>query len=370
MTAAARAGRALRTEAGPDRVAAAEWPLWSTTAHLVVTDPAALDTARRLIDDYLSEVDAACSRFRPDSEINRLTARPGRAVRVSALLADYLRAALQAAADTDGDVDPTIGSALVRLGYDRDITRLPTDPARQTVRGVHAPAITVLRPDWTSVLMRECVVAVPAGVLLDLGATAKALAADRCAALVDEHCGCGVLVNLGGDIATAGPAPEGGWQVVVEDRPGEPRCRITLPAGAALATSSTLHRRWSHGGSAVHHILDPRTGLAAAPEWRTVSVAAGSCLAANTAATAAIVRGRGALEGLRRSGVPARLVDHLGRVTVLGHWPGPETATADSVTRKRLPDIGNRPGSAPGHDATHGGRSPHGPDHAHGEDHR
>nr|WP_254900771.1 FAD:protein FMN transferase [Rhodococcus sp. 1168] len=50
----------------------------------------------------------------------------------------------------------------------------------------------------------------PVGVILDLGATAKALAADRCAELVASTLGCGVLISLGGDISTSGPAPEGG----------------------------------------------------------------------------------------------------------------------------------------------------------------
>ena len=76
--------------------------------------------------------------------------------------------------------------------------------------------------------------------MLDLGATAKAIAADRCAARVTETTGSGVLVNLGGDIATAGPAPEGGWQVLVSDGDDEPAVAVALPSGAALATSSTF----------------------------------------------------------------------------------------------------------------------------------
>jgi thiamine biosynthesis lipoprotein len=71
----------------------------------------------------------------------------------------------------------------------------------------------------------------------------------------------------------------------------------------------------------LHHILDPRTGRPAEPVWRTVTVAAPSCFEANTASTAAIVRGDRALPWLRELGVAARLVDRAGRVTVLGGWP-------------------------------------------------
>ncbi|MFI1920315.1 FAD:protein FMN transferase [Nocardia sp. NPDC020380] len=298
-------------------VAAVEWPVWSTTARLVVTEPGALEPACRLVCEYLDAVDHACSRFRRDSEIVGLAAHGGRPVRISALLAEYLHAALRIAKATDGAVDPTVGAVLVDLGYDRDYPLLAdttvTDPAVSVTGIRHA--------DWSMIALDDRTVTVPEGILLDLGATAKAAAADRCATLVRDRVGCGVLVGLGGDLATAGPAPANGWQIEVSDGPGEPGCRIRLPAEAALATSSTLRRRWSHGGRRVHHIIDPRTGASADPVWRTVSVAAQSCLAANAASTAGIVRGRGAVADLRRSGLPARLVDRDRGIHTVGHWP-------------------------------------------------
>jgi len=71
----------------------------------------------------------------------------------------------------------------------------------------------------------------------------------------------------------------------------------------------------------VHHVLDPRTGQPAAAHWRTVSVAAGSCVEANTISTACIVRGHAARDWLVQLGHPARLVDRDGRVHLLGGWP-------------------------------------------------
>jgi thiamine biosynthesis lipoprotein len=167
----------------------------------------------------------------------------------------------------------------------------------------------------------------PEGVQLDLGATAKAWAADRSAARIARQAGCGVLVSLGGDIAVAGPAPEGGWRIRVQDVTGAPD---ETPAGpyaliairdGGLATSSTKARRWQRGGDVLHHILDPRTGLPAEPVWRTVSVAAGTCADANAASTAAVIRGRAALGWLARLGLPARLVDATGVVFTVAGWP-------------------------------------------------
>jgi thiamine biosynthesis lipoprotein len=71
----------------------------------------------------------------------------------------------------------------------------------------------------------------------------------------------------------------------------------------------------------LHHILDPRTGLPAAPVWRTVSVAAASCADANTAATAAIIRGWQAPAWLTVLRLPSRLVETNGTVHTIVGWP-------------------------------------------------
>lgn len=280
-----------------------------------MTDPAALGDAERIVRDVLDDVDRACSRFRADSELSRLSDTGGAtSATVSPLLAELLAAALAAARRTGGDVDPTVGSALVACGYDRDLARLPTDaPA--------LPAVTLRVPGWRRVTLSGRRLQLPPGVVLDFGATAKAVAADRAACRVTAACGVGVLVALGGDIATAGPGPAGGWQVLVSDGPGEPACTVALAAGAALATSRPRSRRWRRGGEWLHHILDPRTGLPAEPVWRTVSVAAATCWAANTAATAALVRGAAAPGLLRAHGSAARLVTADGGVRTLGGWP-------------------------------------------------
>jgi len=287
----------------------AQWAIWGTVARIVVTEPAALPAATAILRAELAVVDAACSRFRPDSELNA-ACRSGRTTTVSPLLAGLVRAALDAARDTGGDVDPTVGAALCGIGYDRDFAAL-------TGRVV-APAVRVFpAPDWRAVELVGRDLTVPAGVLLDLGATAKAVAADRAAAAIAGALDTGVMVALGGDIATAGPAPDGGWRVLVQDRPGDPQCTVRMPAGAALATSSTVGRTWG----AYHHIVDPRSGLPAPRVWRTVTVAAFSCLRANTLSTAAVVRGHRAPTLLADAGLPARLVTADSDVLRLGGWP-------------------------------------------------
>ena len=302
--------------------ARATWAALGTTATVLVARPASLPLARAAVERELAAIDLACSRFRDDSELARLNAARGRPVAVTPLLLEAILAALRAARLTAGDVDPTIGNALVLAGYDRDLDE---------VRGSSLPLKAVRAPGWRSLHVDRdsAVVRVPADVALDLGATAKALAADRAAAAAAGAAGCGVLVNLGGDLATAGVAPRGGWVVHVADDHAAPIGgeKVAL-AGGALATSSTTVRRWRRGSAVVHHILDPGTGKPAAGPWRTVSVAAATCVDANTASTAAIVRGASAVAWLERLGLPARLCGHDGSVTHTAGWAGSEVAAA------------------------------------------
>jgi FAD:protein FMN transferase len=312
--------------------------VFGTTAVLLVTGDNAAGRARAIADEVLADVDAACSRFRPDSELSRLNAAGGTPAVVSQTFADLLATALRAAQLTGGDVDPTCGAALTALGYDRDFADLPgagpgvtmsqASQARGGITGAAQPLGAVGRvPGWRSVRLDRQArrVRLTDEAQLDLGATAKAWAADRCAEQIAAALGCGVLVSLGGDVAVAGPPPPEGWRIRVTDDSAAPASApgqtVTITSGG-LATSSTTVRTWEQGDRRVHHIINPATGAPATSCWRTVSVAAGTCTDANTASTAAIIRGGAAAGWLHGLGLPARLVRHDGTAVTTAGWPG------------------------------------------------
>jgi thiamine biosynthesis lipoprotein len=97
---------------------------------------------------------------------------------------------------------------------------------------------------------------------------------------------------------------------------------ISITSGG-IATSSTTVRRWTRGGVALHHIIDPVTGLPSEGPWRTATVVAGTCVDANIASTAAIVIGTGAVAWLEANRLAARLVDRAGSVHRVSGWPAP-----------------------------------------------
>lgn len=300
------------------------WTVWGLVASVCVTDSAMAAAAQLIVADVIASVDDACSRFRQDSELLRIQADLAAGTKVSELLAELVEGALAAAGWTNGDVDPTLGKDLDALGYDRDIAavQLAADLTGTTM-------FTARRrtAGWEQVFLDGQMLTVPGSLRLDLGATAKAIAADMAAQRVHAELGCGVLVSLGGDIATAGSCPEGGWQILAQDLPVDPWQQVSLGAGKAMATSSTQKRRWKRGGVDVHHILDPRFGLPAEPVWRSVTVAAASCLRANAMSTAGVVRGFAAVEWFTREGISARLVDQQGRLVTTSGWPKESSTT-------------------------------------------
>ncbi len=339
----------LSTERGTWR----EFRAIGTRCRLVVTDPDVLDAALALTTDALAALDRAASRFRDDSEVTRLAglapAAPGLSVAatVSPLLADYLRAALTAAELTGGLVDPTIGHALIAAGYDADIDivrsrgaatapgcaghpppawSLGSDP-RGFLSAARVIPLLARHATWRDLDLVGTTLTMPAGTLIDLGASAKAHAADRIVSTLAEALPGGFLVDLGGDLASSGDLPDGGWQIAVVDGAGRRRSTV-IGAGQGFATSSTEARRWAIEGGEAHHIIDPRTGRSADPMWDMVTVATRSALLANAASTAAIILGVAAPAWLTERGLPARLQHRDGRVTTTSGWPVDEPGSA------------------------------------------
>jgi FAD:protein FMN transferase len=291
-----------------------------TYVFLASRRPAILPPTQRLAAAVLSDVDRACSRFRDDSDLTRVNRHAGRWVEVDPLLVGAVTAACEAADQTDGLVNPLLGRPLVQLGYDRDFDELheladqpalePTPPPVDAWREIRCDPDGALR--------------IPEGTALDLGATAKAWAADLTAAAIGEETGAGAIVSLGGDIAIAPDAEEERlppWPIDISTHPGDPaETTVTLDCGG-LATSSTQVRRWSRAGVSLHHVLDPRTGRPAPTVWRAVTATGPSATAANTASTASIVLGELAPTWLESHGVTSRLVAADGRVVTTGTWP-------------------------------------------------
>jgi len=261
---------------------------------VTVTDPSLLDVAHGAAVDVVRGVEAACSRLHLDSELARLNAAAGRRTVVGDVLIEVLELALRVAALTDGAVDPTRGIAVRRGACKRDVQRLATAPSRRARPAPRRLVHPAGRASWRDVRLDAIgrTVTLPAGLRLDVDATAAPIAADRAAAWAAHAArGAGVLVELGEHAAAAGEAPEPGWTVPIHD-----------DGAAGLLTV---------GGLATASVVGT---------WQRVTVAACTSAEAHVASTAAMELGREAPRWLRLRRLPARLVAHDGAVLVLGEW--------------------------------------------------
>lgn len=259
---------------------------------------------QNLLHDEVGRLDALASRFRTDSELSAVNASPGQWVEVSWGFVTVLSACLDAAARTQGLVDPTLGTAIKAAGYDAWAGQDSQVTAGQA------------SGDWTGVGIRpgrrEAQVLIPSGTALDLGSVAKAWLADRLATAVSRS-GYEVCANMGGDVRVIADDP---WTIWADaELPGVPDCAVQL-TNAGLASSGVGQRHWTGG----HHIIDPRTGLSAQTPWHSVSVVAATAAQANAASTASLILGHAAPEWLRRQGLDARLAG-VHELTTTGRWP-------------------------------------------------
>jgi len=242
--------------------------------------------------------DATFSRFRPDSELSRVNAAAASTVRVSPFFATALRAALDAAADTAGLVDPTLGAALEAAGYDRDFALLDEDPG---------PPGAAVRSRLGDVRLHGAFLHRSPGLRLDLNGVVKALAVDEVAGTLSGE----GFVSAGGDLAVRGPVDV-----------GLPRGGAVRVLQGGLATSGVVSRRWRRGGEEQHHLIDPRTGRPAESPWLQVTVSGVTCLAADIGAKAAFLLGDAGPAWLDERGMAGRFVARDGEIVLNGAWRG------------------------------------------------
>ena len=310
----------------PRHAGRSRWTDWTCEVSLWVGDDRVLTEAAQVIRDVMAQVEQAASRFRADSEVWAL--RSGQTTVVSDTLMSILTSSLTASLATDGLIDCTVGQQLVHWGYRTEV------PRHSTV--VVSPEVFTFRPaiSWRDIEINETTrtVRVPSGTLLDFGATAKAWASDVAAERIAQSLGVDVVVGIGGDLAIR-CATTDQLPVEVGEVPGGP-ADVILVGNGGVATSTTVRRQWMTDRGMAHHIVDPRTGQPARSPWRTVSVIAANCQAANHAATAALTMGADAPQWLSDLGLSARLVASDGE----RHWVGSWGDTVPSRSRQHQGD--------------------------------
>jgi thiamine biosynthesis lipoprotein len=259
------------------------WRAMGSDAHLIVVGgpPGLVEQAR----DRVEELESRWSRFRDGSEITLLNRSAGHPVRVSPDTITLIERATAAWSLSGGAYDPTLLTALVEAGYDRSFELLAGE-------GGSCPTVDPLRPGVQAIEVDGDTVRLPAGTGFDPGGIGKGLAADMVVALLMAERAEGACVNLGGDLRVTGLSPTGdGWTAAVE----HPWCLAPLVhvglTDGAVATSTTLRRRWRVDGELRHHLIDPQTGRPSDTDVNLATVVAGTAWEAEVLAKAVVLGG-------------------------------------------------------------------------------
>ncbi len=293
---------------------AAKFEIWGLTGSITTESAEHFEFANERLWFWIGEIDRACNRFKDDSEIQRLNTSNGKECKVSATFEVALDAAIRSSEMTGGLCDPTVLSALLHLGYNRDFDELVDNQHTSDQTPVPSPGISAIKidKDGHKVSLNNCII--------DFGASAKALTADLVANDVMKF--GGVAVEIGGDVALRGIDPRNPWTIGISDsltiNGTEPS--VAMSSGG-IATSSLRARSWKVNGETANHIIDPRTGSYARGPYATASVSAPDCVTANAFATAALLWGEDAGYHIAQSGLSARLVRNNGVVEFIGGWP-------------------------------------------------
>lgn len=273
--------------ASPPSVAEAGGRAMGSSVHLIaVGDADLLDDVLRRSFELIEGLEAAWSRFRPDSDVSRLNAAPpGTPVAVSSETILLIERGIEAWRGTAGLFDPSMLRAIVSAGYDRDFDEIDCPPVL-----LAGPAIDGSCGDIV-IDVGAGTVTLPGGVGFDPGGLGKGLAADLVAAAALDQGANGMLVNLGGDLRCVGTAPTASGWVVEIPRSADDEASVVCVAEGAVATSTCLRRRWATTVGQAHHLIDPRTGRSAASACDAVTVVAASACDAETLATAIAANG-------------------------------------------------------------------------------
>ena len=275
-----------------------------------ITEAADREAIQGFVEERLDAVDRAMSTYRDDSEIsrfNRLAA--GESFVFSEETWAVLELAWRVREESGGAFDPTVGPLVDAWGFGapgRDLS--PTPPADDH--------LTLLRQGVGAIELSSTdrrLLKLDAGAALDLSAVAKGWAVDRVSEDLTKAGYANHLVEIGGEVRTAGHSSTGGpWRIAIERPPaqsdpsGAEGPNETLPLGlqrvleftdGALATSGDYRNYWERDGVRYSHTIDPRTGRPVEHALASPSVVHESCAIADAYATALMVLGP--QEGLR-----------------------------------------------------------------------
>lgn len=227
-------------------------------------------------------IESTCSRFREDSELCRLNHQVEKEITISSEMLSILTDAFRFYKETKGIFNPCVLTSLEDNGYARSIEYIKG----QVVVPLPSTAVTTTRSPFTLYKEQQTVTL---HAKIDLGGIAKGWVIDRAAERL-EKMGYG-FINVGGDIRIFGELPRAlniGIESPFDDKQMLSSIQVT---SGAVATSTSMKRKWIVNGEWKHHLIDPRTGQSSESEILSATIAAPTAVEADVWAKTVLLLG-------------------------------------------------------------------------------
>ena len=253
----------------------------------VITLTAYVDDAT-VLNDALAECgryEQLLSRTVEGSDVWRINHAGGQPVEVSNETLEILDVARQVSECSGGMFDVTIAPVSTMWDFTSGAAVVPEADAI-------AEAATLV--DYTKVKTDDGLVALPEGMMIDLGGIAKGYIADAVKGYLAERGVESAVLSFGGNIVTIGLKPDGSpWKVGIQDidKPTGEYMLVSLNYGGSTVTSGIYERGFESGGVYYHHILDPNSGWPVQNELASVTIFSDSSMWGDALATAAFSLG-------------------------------------------------------------------------------
>lgn len=242
--------------------------------------------------EQASQIHHISTFFDDCSDVSKINnAKGGEYVKVDSSIIDMIELANKICVASDGAFDITIAPVSMLWKFDNEA---PTPPSNEQIES----ALTLTSRETLALnKTNNTVKKAFSETKIDLGGIAKGYAADRAAEVLRAYNVSAAIIDFGGNIITLGKNPkttDGKWRIGLQKpfAPNGEYAEVLEIDAAAVATSGTYQRSFTHNGILYHHIIDPKTGKPAVQHFSSVTVTANNSALADCLGTAIFVVGK------------------------------------------------------------------------------
>lgn len=243
-----------------------------------------------LITERLEEVNSKMSTYQATSELSRFNAwQGGTPFPLSEQTHEVIELALEVARSSGGAFDVTVAPLVEAWGF---------GPSEEPPESLSEDALAALRDrvgfEKLELVPGQGLRKLDQRVTFDLNAIAKGYAVDRVAQGLLQEGFTDFMVEVGGEVRTAGHNASGApWRIGIEaPQAGRHALHSVVSlSGFSLATSGDYRNYYEVDGQRFSHTIDPRTGRPVEHAGASVSVIASECAVADAWATALLALG-------------------------------------------------------------------------------